>query len=159
METVKKPFSAVSCLKHRTSTTNPSACRISRDSALAQSFTYCSLCPAGNNLMLNYLTAILQMSLAHYLLDPDTCQSLHSLIEMSLSRLILILPLWALLSNVICKDKKRVQHAWLNFGIKMALWIHQEAVHWRIQEMLILISDQMVTVNPWRVPLDFSVSW
>lgn len=103
----KEPFSAAYCLKHRTSTTNPSAYRISRDSGLAQSFTYWSLCPAGNNSMLNYLTAILQTSRARYLLDPDTCQSLHSLIEMSLSRLILILPLWALLSNVICKDKKK----------------------------------------------------
>lgn len=42
----------------------------------------------------------------HHLLDPETCQSLHSLIAMSLSRLILILPLCALLSNTICIKKQ-----------------------------------------------------
>lgn len=50
---------------------------------------------------------MLKTSKIHYLLDPDTCQSLHSLMEMSLSKLILILPLWALLSKVICEEQEK----------------------------------------------------
>lgn len=51
----------------------------------------------------------MKTSKIYHLLDPDTCQSLHSLMEMSLSKLILILPLWALLSNVICEEQEKGQ--------------------------------------------------
>lgn len=102
----KESFNAAYCLKHRTSTANPSAYRISR-LGTSSVFYLVVLMSYRQHLMFNYLTTILQTSRAHYLLDPDTCQSLHSLMEMSLSRLILILPLWALLSNVIYKDKKK----------------------------------------------------
>lgn len=85
---------------------NPSCLQNVKGSGLAQSFTWWSLHPAGPGVMLNGLMTIMGVSRAYDLLDPDTCQSLHSLIEMSLSKLILILPLCALLSNVICKDRK-----------------------------------------------------
>lgn len=53
-------------------------------------------CASGQNFSMKIWTHLC------HLLDPETCQSLHSLIAMSLSRLILILPLCALLSNKIC---------------------------------------------------------
>lgn len=79
--------------------------------------------------------------------DPETCQSLHSLMEMSLSKLILILPLWALLSNVICKEKEEGSKTYLIvFEAKVPPCINQETILLVREETQRLIPALLLTL-------------